>query len=92
MRYDERGEPIFWYGMNGKPIGTEEANRLLGDDRRIVRRTTLKDGRTRITVSTVFLVLDHGFSGKSPVRCGKPWFSAGHSTGTWTDTHRDAGR
>lgn len=52
-----------WYGLDLEPIGTAEADELLGSYlKRLVARTDLGDW----AVSTVFLVLDHGWARDSP--------------------------
>lgn len=57
-----------WYGPDGSLISAQEANTLLGDDlARRITHTTLITGKGRITVSTVFLVLDHSHGGPEPV-------------------------
>lgn len=56
-----------WHGLNGEALTSEEANKLLGDKRRIIAKTMIRNGRERIGVSTVFLVLDHGFLEPHPV-------------------------
>jgi hypothetical protein len=59
---------IRWYAPDGRQIGIEEAEALLGDDlaRRVVH-TTLVTDKGRVTVSTVFLALDHSFGDGPPV-------------------------
>ncbi len=49
----------YWYDRQGKPISIEQAEVLLGDmDARRVALTEVGGG---VVVSTVHLVLDHGF-------------------------------
>lgn len=61
------GRPI-WYGLNGRGITDLEAGELLRDiKRRRVCLTVLRDGRERVSVSTVFLVIDSGFMEPEPV-------------------------
>lgn len=57
-----------WYGLNGEPITTREANELLGDsNRRRIGHASITTDRGRVTVSTVHLVLNHSFMGGPPV-------------------------
>jgi hypothetical protein len=57
-----------WYGLDGQPIDIDEAERLLASPgARMVARTLITTTWGRIEVSTVFLVLDHGWSGGPPV-------------------------
>lgn len=57
-----------WYGLDGRPIGTYEANQLLGDiDARRVLLTIITTDKGQCQVSTIFLVLDHSFLGGPPV-------------------------
>jgi hypothetical protein len=57
-----------WYGPDGSLITVQEANSLLGDDlARRITHTTLITDKGRITVSTVFLVLDHSHGGSVAV-------------------------
>lgn len=51
-----------WYDLDHRPIGPEEANELLGSN----RRTIARDEVGPFTVSTVFLVLDHRMLGEGP--------------------------
>ena len=57
-----------FYKLDGKkPVPTNdfgEIRDLFGDNnKRVVRRTTLKRGDKEITVSTVFLCIDHNYYG-----------------------------
>lgn len=57
-----------WYGLDGQPISIAEADALLPDSaRRTVARTMITTDRGRVEVSTVFLVLDHGWDDGPPV-------------------------
>ncbi len=47
-----------WYDMDHNPISVEQAEELLGSKDLRVARDTFEDGTL---VSTVFLVLDHGW-------------------------------
>jgi len=59
---------MIWYGLDGKPTTAEAANVLLGDElARRVAHTTIVTDKGRVTVSTVFLVLDHSHGGPVPV-------------------------
>ena len=58
-----------WYDTDLKPITALEADELLRDDlARRVAHTTLTTEKGRIEVSTIFLVLDHGWTGTVPVQ------------------------
>ena len=59
---------VIWYGTDGAPISAEDANSLLGDilSRRMAY-TTIFTTNGEITVSTVFLVLDHSHGDGPPV-------------------------
>lgn len=55
---------IGWYGLDGQRISAIEANDLLADPIKCrVAHTTIVTSKGRLTVSTVFLVLDHNHSG-----------------------------
>lgn len=54
---------FFWYGLNHEPLTIVEANALLRDPRRIIAKTDANGH----TVSTAFLVLDHGHDDGPPV-------------------------
>jgi hypothetical protein len=57
-----------WYGPDGQPIEVHEAERLLGSwDARRVAQTAITTSEGQIRISTVFLVLDHGWAGGDPV-------------------------
>lgn len=59
---------MIWYGTDGQFIDSATADSLLRDDlARRVTHTTLVTDKGRVTISTVFLVLDHNFSGGPPV-------------------------
>jgi hypothetical protein len=59
---------VTWYGTDGAPIDASKANTLLGDIlSRRVAYTTMFTTDGEITVSTVFLVLDHSHGGPGPV-------------------------
>lgn len=49
----------WWYGLDHEPISVEEAGRLLGD--RVNRNVGFEQWEDGWLVSTVFLVLDHGW-------------------------------
>ncbi len=51
--------PIFFYGLDHKPISREEADRLLADTTRVVARDELENG---YVVSTVFTVVDQNMT------------------------------
>ncbi len=51
---DPRGRP-YCYGLDGKPISIEESGAVFVDPDRVVARTDVG----LVTVSTVFLVIDH---------------------------------
>jgi hypothetical protein len=56
-----------WYGLDGRPINVAEASRLLRTPDAIwVAKTFLTTDRGRVEVSTVFLVVDHNWSGEGP--------------------------
>lgn len=55
-----------YYGLDGRPIPMEQANALFAGDARRVAHTTLVTDRGRVTVSTVFLVIDHSFGDGGP--------------------------
>ncbi len=57
-----------WYNTELKPITAMEADALLKDDlARRIAHTAITTEMGRIEVSTVFLVLDHGWNGTAPV-------------------------
>lgn len=57
-----------WYGLDLKPITAQEAERLLCDPLTCrVAHTTIVTSKGTVTVSTVFLVLDHNYVGGVPV-------------------------
>lgn len=56
------GRPL-WYGLDGNPIDVSEANDLLGQH---ITRTIAITDIDGWRVSTVFLVLDHNFTGVGP--------------------------
>lgn len=61
------GRPM-WYGLRGEALTDSQASELLRDTkRRRIAKTILRDGRERVLVSTVFLVLDNGFMEQEPV-------------------------
>lgn len=68
LTYGPRGEPLFsdgrpmWYGLKGEPLTSKEANTLLRDRRRKVAQTLIRNGRERVSVSTIFLVVDYGMA------------------------------
>lgn len=57
-----------WYGLDGQPIDAASAERLLADDlARRIAHTTIVTTKGTVTVSTVFLVLNHSFGEGPPV-------------------------
>lgn len=57
-----------WYNTDLEPISAMEADELLKDDlARRIAHTAITTGKGRIEVSTIFLVLDHGWDGSGPV-------------------------
>jgi hypothetical protein len=57
-----------WYSPDGQPIDVAAANALLADDlARRIAHTTITTERGQITVSTVFLCLDHAHFGGPPI-------------------------
>lgn len=63
------------YDREGKPIGMRDWGRLLGDRE---YRVVAKDTVGAYEVSTVWLGVDHGFSGGPPVIFETMVFGAGH--------------
>lgn len=95
INYGPNGEVLhsngrpFWYGPNGRAITSEQADRLLADIRkRRVARTSLRHGRERVTVSTVFLVLDQNPYGGLPVLWETMVFGGPSDGGKWRYTSR----
>lgn len=60
------GQPMF-YNMAGEGIGPAEAEQVMRNPDRLIRRTMITTARGRVSVSTVFLSLDHRFGGRPPV-------------------------
>lgn len=57
-----------YFGLDGQPIGVVEAERLLtSQTARCVARTMITTERGRCSVSTVHLVIDHGWGTGAPV-------------------------
>lgn len=57
-----------WYNTDLQPITAMEADELLRDDlARRVAHTAITTANGRIEVSTIFLVLDHGWNGSVPI-------------------------
>lgn len=57
-----------WYGLDGQLIGIQEAERLLVDPIACrIAHTKIVTSKGAITVSTVYLVLDHSFGDGPPV-------------------------
>jgi len=58
---------ILWYGLNLQPISIQEAVALLRDgEARHVAKTMIVTKDLHIQVSTIFLVLDHGWHEGGP--------------------------
>lgn len=56
-----------WYGLDGQPIDIYAAEDLLKNEAaRRIAHTAVTTDQGRITVSTIFLVLDHRFTGDGP--------------------------
>lgn len=78
-----------WYGLDGKPITVDEAEKLLPDElARRIAHTTVTTERGQICVSTVFLVLDHGWNGP-PVLWETMVFGGLYDRQLWRYTSRD---
>lgn len=55
-----------WYDLAGNPITAMQANELLAENR-TVARTMITTDKGQVTVSTVHLVLNHGWDSGPPV-------------------------
>jgi len=87
----------YWYKLDGKkavPCSREEADTLLGSvDGRTVAKTEIDVNGEEVRVSTVFLVLDHNFSGELPVLFETMIFGGIHNEHqsrycTWSEAER----
>ena len=79
---------IIWYGLDHQPISQAEANELLGDINRCrVAATEIGE----VMVSTVFLVLNHNYTGDGPpVLYETMIFGGPHSDRQWRYPTREA--
>lgn len=59
------------------------------DERRVVRKNTFPVGDSEVTVSTVFLGLDHSWQGGPPVLWETMIFGGDHEDEQWRYTSRD---
>jgi len=60
-------ERPLWFGLDGQPITMEAAELLFSDPARVIAKTIITTDRGQVEVSTVFLVLDHGYGDAPPV-------------------------
>jgi hypothetical protein len=96
--YGPRGEPLFsngqpmWRGLKGEALTNPEAEELLKSPRRQIMKTLSRQGRTRIAVSTVFLVLDAGFMETVPVLWGTMVFGGTLDGNQWRYASRAAAK
>ena len=91
-----------YYVLKGKtPVSTHDFGDVIAlfedEDKRIVRKTVLKRGQQEVTISTVFLCIDHNYYGEGkPLLFETMIFDNSHTGGepcyrynTWEEAEKD---